>query len=465
MSAANTYAASKNSSYKGEMYIHYNPSSYKHPDNYEVTETMIRTAYKKQAVALESAAMADFRTMGKREFNRIIKAEKELLQDAYTDTAFSKINKTLEESLGAATGVSANPLTAIKGIKKAQEALQDSATLLNSINELTDTVSDIDSLLLDYIKSQGEDRSSLNINKGKYAILGSSGVAEAAKHMRHIEKIQTSLKAGDTSIEKAVSQLSADITKAKGGMGEIAQAMFDKGFSDALKKQGVAGVEIEFTGELKSYVDTADKRWDTISATSRSLKSRYGGFRAKSDYVKTLFEIDESGNYVKMGVIGKSSKSYPSTKASGAALVANSPWANVFTFADLIDTKFEYYYANSAIFEPSVVQSNTSILNRYLAAKAATFITTGPLGVAGLTPAIFLQYTDKAIYLPDVYKEIAKGTSPELKISATKFPNKTDNAFVDVKKKGKDTPEDAAYRRSKKLLSKLRSGVKFTGKK
>lgn len=466
--ASMDYVNSKNMDAGSEPYIHLKKTSYiKDRKGTLPTSSLIFANYMEQASFLENEAFKNFKTNNPEKIKTVMDAQKEVMEKMENEKAFQEIGKILSETL-LQVEIGGKGVGGISGVEKMKKALDDTADFLNGVNEIVELFNKVDYLLLQFLDK--ENTTTMDINKGNLFVLSDPGVKEARLHFEKIYEVKKQLEngAGADSILGITKSLAADINKAKGGVQEIVSAMIAKAlYTDLfaeLKSDSI--MTVETMGEEKMYIDRADSRWDTISKISRSKTSTYGGFRSKSDTVHVIYDVDANGNSAEIGFVGNSIKSYKYETAIGKSIVDSSPWANVFTFADLVGTYFEYNYANMLIHEQTRVNESSKMMNRYLASRAASFMISGVTGIgkggAGSAPALFMTYSNKVMYIPDILRDIAAKKSPEFKLSTSAVPT-LDN--TPVRATSRTSPEIAAYKRSKKLMAKIRRSVKFAGKR
>lgn len=476
------YIRHKNGETLDEPYIHRNKENFNKYKNKSlgITDSMIRSNYKQQAKLLESNAIEQFnKKMKKSDMDKIVKFHEELYDKMGADQAFKEISKSLSDNLisfGASdvkfSQLSVGDRASSKKIEQLEKVMSDLDAFLEGVNALVEEFNKTDALFVDFVRSK-TGKPPRVVKPNMLASLSNEGVSEASKHFNKILELQKELgnKEGRniSSIREMAKTLSTDINKAKGGIGEIVQSYGAEAMSDFLFDIKGMGIKVEMSGQERTYLKSGDSRKNTVTSQTASryvdkLGNQRGGLTAKSDSVNTIIIKDASGKITEIGMMGVSSKSYDYKSGSQNKVSGGSPMANVFTFGEMIDTIFEYNYANMALHEPGTISDETNIMNRFIASKAATFALSGAFGLktfsgGSVTPAHFIIYTNKVIYFPEYLRESASKNSGKGLIFKPTVPNGIKDEGKRMKKSTNPTLD--SFIRSRETLRRIRRVVKF----
>ena len=429
-----------------EVYIHLNQESFLKAEKPTITEAIISNEYLKQARKLENMSMKYFENnISKKDFNRIIDIQKKAYEQNYSSEVlryiFSELETGFRTQAGSEYSINANFGSAEENVEY----------IYSSLNQALEEMSKIDKLIVENF--QLKTTSSIN---GSLVSLSQIEVSKSRKAFEELLILRRDLqsKGADLDLNKIKSSIRYNINTIKGDMMEVVSACAKQTILNLMEDAILASSEL--TGDLKIDISKQKKYLKTLSEKTKSSKN----LTSKSDSVSFIYDFNpDTGEVYNVGAIGESTKSYKvGTKGSEVTGVSKTPWANLFTFADLINTQFEYAYANSYYHNLNNSSSYESSLNRYLAARTASYVYAGIGNLGSNPPALFLAGTDRAIYLPDLFREMATSPNSQLKI---KTEGKGDaNTIVNS---GSGTPMFNAYIRSKKLMTTLRERIKFKG--
>lgn len=248
---------------------------------------------------------------------------------------------------------------------------------------------------------------------------------------------------GVEAIKKEILQLIGLVTgDLKGGLYEYADYIHSQILSsvDHEVGQAVIAVGASMTG-TKSNVQQQSSH----------------AFTAKSDNVITVLALttNEQNKQIQVRIdLGISDKSYRKGKASGKSIAEGVRWDSVMQQGGLFESAFEYYYANLMYFQDTRIFQSKSLINKFLAAKAAIFLIAG-IADGSVPQAYFVRYADKIVYIPNIFQNFAKtkrggfGIRPGNSITIQDFIQ---------------TPKDEvsdAFERTRNSVNKLRQNIKF----
>ena len=287
------------------------------------------------------------------------------------------------------------------------------------------------------------DRGFQDIANSEVSFLSVEAMKKTKKAYDEIKSFTMNPTAKGPELSKTLSRLIGLLLgDLKGGLLEYADYIHNHAVAVATQSVVDAVAQIKNV-QLTGVQDTIIKDEKLAAALGQSV------FRNKAD---NLVTIEWGANAIQIA-FGISDKSYTSGKARGKSLAAGVRWQALFHEAGLSESAFEYYYANMMVHERAILNNPNNILNKYLAAKASSFILSGIAG--GTTPqAMFIRYANKIVYAPSLLRKIAEnGKGFRLTPSGT-----VDNTFVN-QNNGPNAQD--AYARTRSTISKLRSGIAF----
>lgn len=427
---------------EAEPYIHLHQESFINALKPTITEREISSEYLRQARKLENQSMKFFEGLvSKQDFDDIIQLQKNAYKENYKDEVLMVIFKELETGFGTNIG-SRNQIGGAKEQANVEYIYQ-------ALTDAIDTISEIDSVIFDYLGSPGNFPS----KEGSLISLSQTESNRAKAQFNNLIKIRQDLRTAGTSldIEKIVKSVKYGVSIIKGEMMEVVNACAKQQALNAL--EGIF-TQAKITGDIKVDITENKKVLETLSTQTKKV----GSITSKPDSVQFFTSFDSTTGEIKsMGAIGESTKSYKIGTSAKIHAVGATPWANIFTMSDLINTQFEYLYANSYYHNQADFKDGNNIMNRYLGARTISYAYAGQMLSSNNPPALFLAGTDRAIYLPDLFRDMAQKKVAPFSLSVS---GASDNNEL---YQGDGTPEEQGYIRSKKILQSLRNKIKFEG--
>ncbi len=424
-------------------YVHLRQQSFAEAAKGDINTQMIFNEYMNQAKKLENNAMEYFKDgITKKELDEVLEFHKEAYNTMFQDNLLEQIRQEFTSNFASYK---------MKGSsnKGSAEKFED---IYSYVNDAIETMYQIDEVVFKYLGTENE----MSPNMGTLTSLSQTQSAKARKHFESLLQIKKMLSQEGTSMDpdKLRAKIMSHISNIKGEMMETINACAKQQALRQLNTNFVS--ETGVTGDLSALLSENSREIRTLSERTKKT----GSTTAKSDVMTVHHQVNpETGELIQMGLVGESTKSYPIGTASKAvSTVSNTPWANLFTFSDLINTNFEYIYANSYYHEEGDFRDKSNMMNRYLAARTATYAMAGIGDLSsGLAPSLFLVGTNRAIYIPDLFRDIANKKQKELSMGVT------GTGVANTRYDGDGTNIQQAYIRNKKIMHSLRNNVKFSG--
>ncbi len=260
---------------------------------------------------------------------------------------------------------------------------------------------------------------------------------------------------GVEKLKKEILRLIGLITgDLKGGLYE---------YADYIHSQVLAAIKTPIQQFVQQSAGSVIVSGGMLTGTSKSTAEGKGekihDFISKADNVVILTAIDNNNFLVNIN-LGISDKSYKEGKADRKNIAEGVTWPSVMDastmagMSSLTETAFQYYYANLMYFSDSDITKPKSLVNRFLAAKASSFLIAG-ISKGSIQQAYFVRYGDSIVFIPNMLRKIAQ--DKRVGFGIVPINKRKKQVFV-------QTPDDElsdAYSRTKTSMGNLRNTIKF----
>ena len=369
----------------------------------------IRIAYGSSSRRLEKSAASYFSSI--KDFNEIIKMQESVLNKQFSqESFFNGINQLVEKEL-LNLKIDNTPVRKLNTFQADDNTWRRVTQIASDIDKIISKFQSINVDIYNYLKSHKETEHMVPPKMGQFFFLDKKEFRKAkaqydgiVRAKANIESLAGNIRAGSeiqSILRRMAGSISGDL---KGSIKEFSsyvlqKTAYDEVLNDFAKKTGRnLNVKVELSGGDMNFIIKGDQ----VSKKHTS----------KSDTVSYFYEQSPEKKQILIGMTGVSTKSHSSRAAANKHNIATgNSWTDVFHYADLLNTPFEFLYLNSMIHTPKNLVDKK--LNRYLAAKASAFLVSGAMG--GTSPeSMFMEYSNKVWYVPDLLKSIEQSRTKGL---------------------------------------------------